>query len=212
MVGDAWGSETVSDPSILSLDYYRQKATEFQVALNSLDEVGRALYIAERAASCEAAMADEWSDLIGMFQTKRNQFVLAADAINLAGNTLNSAGVRFPVLSYGANLGALPALALPAVAVAVAAAASLIVFGKEFAATVRDALKRWQYSDAFEQLTPEEKADMLRDLIEADARVTTAQTTSGAGSLESIAGAVKWVAIGVGIFAVFRMYKDSQRG
>lgn len=210
MLADVWAADPpVSDPSILSVDFYRNKATEFQTALNSLDEIGRALYVAERAASCESTMAAEWFDLLQQFQTKRAQFVMAADAVNLASNGLNAVGVRFPVLSYAQGLGN-PVL-IP-VAAAIAAAAALIVWGKEFALTVREALKRWQYSDAFELLSETERANMLRDLVQADAQVATAQTASGAGSLESIAGAVKWAAIGVAVFAAFKMYQDSQRG
>lgn len=211
MLGDTWGGETQAPAdSVLSVDYYRQKALEFQVALNSLDEVGRALYAVERVANCDAELAAEWFSKVQEFQSKRTQFVIAAESMNVAASGLNAVGVRFPVLSYSQGLGALPAIPMAAIAVAVGVAAGLIVWGKEFAVTVREMLKRWQYSDAFEQLTPAEKAEMFAEMMNADTKIATAQAANEGGTLESIASIVKWIAIGTAVFAGYKAFQQIQ--
>ena len=124
---------------------------------------------------------------------------MTAEAINAGAAAINALGGRFPSLSIPGTLG-LPPLIVPAAMVAaVGTAAALIVWGSQWVQGVNDRLKRAQIIDA---ATPEQRASIVAAMAESDNAVSVA----GSSMLASLAPTVKWVAIGIGAFLLYRAY------
>jgi hypothetical protein len=118
--------------------------------------------------------------------------------LNLGAAAINAAGGRLPQLSIPGTLGALP-LALPFAAVAaVGTAATLMVWGREWLRGVNDRLKTAQLLEA--QENPQAAAALARGIVESDAAVAIAEGST----LGAFAGVLKWAAIGVGAFMLYR--------
>lgn len=199
-LGDRWGGETPpAETSPFAMDYYRQKAAEFQTTLDALDRaywaasgaLGTGALDATTAAALERALAD--------YESRRRSLRVTAEAINAGAAAINAMGGRFPSLSIPGTLG-LPPLIVPAAMVAaVATAAGLIVWGSQWVSGVNDRLRRAQIIDA---ATPEQRASIVAAMAESDNAVSVA----GSSMLASLAPTVKWVAIGIGAFLLYRAY------
>lgn len=199
-LGDRWGGETPPDAtSPFAMDYYRNKAREFQVTLDALDRaywaasgaLGTGALDDTTAAALEAALAD--------YESKRTSLRVTAEAINAGAAAINALGGRFPSLSIPGTLG-LPPLIVPAAMVAaVGTAAALIVWGSQWVQGVNDRLRRAQIIDA---ATPEQRASIVAAMAESDNAVSVASSSM----LASLAPTVKWLAIGVGAFLLYRAY------
>lgn len=199
-LGDRWGGEAVPPAtSPFAMDYYRQKAAEFQTTLDALDRtywaasgaLGTGALDATTAAALEAALTD--------YESRRTSLRVTAEAINAGAAAINALGGRFPSLSIPGTLG-LPPLIVPAAMVAaVGTAAALIVWGSQWVSGVNDRLKRAQIIDA---ATPEQRASIVAAMAESDNAVSVA----GSSMLASLAPTVKWVAIGIGAFLLYRAY------
>ncbi len=184
--GDA-SYEGEQSTSVLSLDYYRNKAREFQDVLNQVDTAARAA----REAIAAGVDDDLTRDLVGMlgeFDAKKAIFRMAAEGINAAAAVINAAGGRFPQLSVPSGLGALP-FVVPAPGIAaIAVAATLITWGVSWIDGVK---QRLLYAQLTGKGTPEQQAALARSLALAEA----AQRSRSESPLASVAGIVKWVAI-----------------
>jgi hypothetical protein len=114
--------------SPVSLDYFREKAREFQVTLNALDETYRAAVgaVSSAGASLPPEQRSALEALIDEYQSRRLWLKGIAEAMNLAASVVNSMGGRAPVLSIPQTLG-LPAVALPAVYAGAVAAAVIAI-------------------------------------------------------------------------------------
>lgn len=199
-LGDRWGGETPPDATNpRAFDYYRNKAREFQVTLDALDRaywaasgaLGTGALDDTTAAALEAALAD--------YESKRTSLRVTAEAINAGAAAINALGGRFPSLSIPGTLG-LPPLIVPAAMVAaVGTAAALIVWGSQWVSGVNDRLRRAQIIDA---ASPEQRASIVAAMAESDNAVSVA----GSSMLASLAPTVKWVAIGIGAFLLYRAY------
>lgn len=199
-LGDRWGGEAVPPAtSPVAMEYYRRKAAEFQTTLDALDRtywaasgaLGTGALDATTAAALEAALTD--------YESRRTSLRVTAEAINAGAAAINALGGRFPSLSIPGTLG-LPPLIVPAAMVAaVGTAAALIVWGSQWVSGVNDRLKRAQIIDA---ATPEQRASIVAAMAESDNAVSVA----GSSMLASLAPTVKWVAIGIGAFLLYRAY------
>jgi hypothetical protein len=174
--------------SPVSMGYFRSKVTEYQTTLNAVDQA----YSAAVEASAVAPSA-ELDALLEDYESHRTILKTTAEALNLGAAVVNAAGGRMPELSIPQTLGLGPALPLAAVA-AVATAAVLISWGTEFCSLVAD------YIAVQAQDTPEKAAA----LAAAQARARAAASAASGSNLSAVAGIVKWVAIGVGLFLVYR--------
>lgn len=190
--------------SPLSLDYYRDKARQFQVTLNALDQ-GYASAWNAIDADIDSELTSDLSDMVSEFDAKRALLTGTARAINLGAEAINAVGGRFPVLSIPSGLGLLPALPLAAVA-AIATAATLIVWGNQWLSGVNERLRRAQLIAEQRQIDPAKAAALIDSLAASDAAVAA----SSESPLSSIAGMVKWAALGFGAFLVFRAWRDSR--
>ena len=99
-LGDRWGGEAVPPAtSPFAMDYYRNKAREFQELIIALDRsywaasgaLGTGALDATTAAALEAALSD--------YESRRTTLRVTAEAINAGAAAINALGGRFPSLS-----------------------------------------------------------------------------------------------------------------
>lgn len=201
MLGEspATGPYDVPGEGPLSLDYYRNKVREFQEVINALDNTGRVIndLVAEIGAG---ELADDLIALQSEFLDKKSQIKIAAEAINFAANGANAIGIRFPVLSLPQTLGAAPIVAGAAIAAAVAAAAGIIVWGREWIIGVNQRLRDAQLLG---QVPEADRAKVAEAILKTEVAVAQASESP----LASVASIVKWIAIGVAVFYAFEAFK-----
>ena len=211
-LGDAGTSNTDvsyagADPNdALSMDYYREKATQFQTTMNALDAAASAAESMIAVASVGAivdgidsdALVADLSSFLSDFQDKRAQFRITAETINAGAVTINALGGRFPQLSIPSGLGIAPIVMGGAAIAAIAVAASLIVWGNTW---LRGVNARMATAAAAAMIDdPDKKAAFLT----AAATAQAAADASSESPFSSIAGIVKWGAIGLIAFLVWR--------
>ena len=201
-LGDRWGAETVPEAtSPFAMDWYRNKAREFQQVLDALDRsywaasgaLGTGALDEATATALEAALAD--------YESRKGSLRLTAEAINAGAFAINSMGGRFPVMSIPGTLGLPPLLAPAALVAAIGTAAGLIVWGSQWIAGVNDRLKRAQI---IEGTSPANRDAIVRAMAESDNAVNVAEGSF----LASLAPTVKWIAIGIGAFLLYRAYSN----
>jgi hypothetical protein len=183
------------------MDYYRRKAVEFQQVLDALDRsywaasgaLGTGALDDATATALEAALAD--------YESRKGQLRLTAEAINAGAAAINSMGGRFPRLSIPGTLGLPPLLAPAALVAAIGAAAALIAWGSQWIAGVNERLRRAQI---IEGTSPANRDAIVRAIAESDNAVNVAEGSF----LASLAPTVKWVAIGIGAFLLYRAYSN----
>ena len=178
------------DPGLMDLDYYRNKAREFQDVMNQLDATAGALQEAMQLDLPDDARADLQS-MLDDFYAHVGPIRLAADSLNAAAEAVNAFGGRFPVLSVPQRLGVVPLATVAVVAGAVAAAAALITWGVQWIGGVNERMGREQLINA---LPPEQRATMVGLMQRTDAAQSRATNP-----LTDLASTIKWVAIGVAV-------------
>lgn len=198
-LGDRWGGEVPEASSPFALDYYRRKAVEFQAVLDALDRsywaasgaLGTGALDETTATALEAALAD--------YESRKGSLRLTAEAINAGAAAINSMGGRFPRLSIPGTLGLPPLLAPAALVAAIGTAAALIAWGSQWIAGVNERLKRAQI---IEGTSPANRDAIVRAIAESDNAVNVAEGSF----LASLAPTVKWLAVGIGAFLLYRAY------
>lgn len=203
---DASYSGAVST-SPVSLDYFRSKVTEFQSTLQGLDIGYRAVLSAldQGAGALDDESYSALQDLANEFQSKRWTMRTTAEAINAGAAVINAAGGRMPSLNIPGTLGLLPALPFAAIA-AIGTAAALTVWGNTWLRGVNDRLKTAQLLDA--QGTPEARAALAVSIAESDAAIATAE----ASGFSALAPLLKWAAIGVGAWMLWKAWNGRKKG
>jgi hypothetical protein len=201
-LGDRWGGEAVpAATSPFAMDYYRNKAREFQELIIALDRsywaasgaLGTGALDATTAAALEAALSD--------YESRRTTLRVTAEAINAGAAAINALGGRFPQLSIPGTLGLPPLVAPAALVAAIGTAAALIVWGSQWMSGVNDRLRRAQVIDA---ATPEQRARIVEAMADSDNAVSVASGSF----LASLAPTAKWIAIGIGAFLLYRAYSN----
>lgn len=209
-LGEVWipgqDSETTytgeDGSSMFSMQYARNKAREFQATLNAVDEASNSLAVAIALVGDEDLNAfAELNALYDEYQSKKTQFRLTAEAINLAAAGINSLGGRFPELSIPAGLAAPIVIPLALVA-AIGTAAALIVWGNTWLSSVSDRMRLAMISD------PEKRDALIAEISKVEA---AAAASSGSG-LSNIAGIIKWLAIGGVAFLAYQAFQSSRSG
>lgn len=204
MLGDAgtpntdasYGGET--GESVFSLQYYRNKASEFQSIMDSLDTTARSIRTVLSAGVNEDD-ADELQMWLNEFESKKFLFRSTAEAINAGSYVINAAGGRFPVMQVPQTLGIAPALPFVAIA-ALATAATLIVWGRDWMAGVNRRLHDQRMLDAIAD--PEQRAVAAQAVLQAN----VAQEKANASTFSQVANVVKWGAIAALAWMGYRMY------
>lgn len=195
----------VNEPttSIMSLNYYKTKVIEFQDVLYNLDNT----------AAIVANMIDEQispeltvdlQSFMQQYDNKKGYYKTAAEALNLAINGVNVFGAGLPSVRVPAGLAMAPIAMGAAVAAALAAAAALVVWGKEWIVGVNDRLKT-------ELLLGKISDPAKRDAAAAALLQTEANAKAAQGSpLSQISNIVKWVAIGALAYYAFQAYSKTR--
>lgn len=191
--------------SILSMDYYRAKALDFQQVMQGLDLGFKALLSAlDNGAGLDDETYAALQSSAQEYIDRRFLIKGTAEAINAGAAVVNFAGGRFPSLNIPGTLGGLPAVPFAMVA-AIATAATLVVWGREWLIGVNQRLRAAQLIDA--QTTPEASAALARSMADSDAALAVAQN-SGVGALAPM---IKWGAIGLGAFLLYRAFMSIKK-
>jgi hypothetical protein len=212
-MGNVTGFQEIDAPDLdsggkvtpLQLDYYRNKVKEFQdVLLNVDDTANIARQLIDEDVSPELTLALQ--DYVSDFEDKKGEFKAAAEALNFAIQGVNAIGGGFPKLAIpgGLNgLGLVPLAAGAAVAGALAVAATLIIWGREWIKGINERLKQ----ESLMKSIPEDKrAALATAIVQTDAAVRT----SDSSPLTSIANIVKWAAIAAAAYFAYQAFNKSR--
>lgn len=192
----------VSD-SVFSLDYYRNKAREFQGILNEVDASARAAQLAIQA-NIDPDLTADLSQMLTEYDQKKVMFRTAAEGINAGAALINSAGGRFPQLSIPTGLGLAPLVIPAATIAALAVAASLVTWGAVWISGVNERLRIAQLTGA---VTDPVKRDALATAL---GMAEAANIASNESPLSAISGVVKWGAIALAAFLAYRAFQASR--
>lgn len=193
--------------SLISLDYFREKYREFQVTLNALDEAYQAgvrtywLPISDENKT-------ELDSMLTDYENRRDTLRMTAEAMNAGAAVVNWAGGRMPVISIPQTLGIAPALPIAAV-IAVSTAATLIVWGQDFTRRLFDFLKTRLVLES--AATPEQRQELAHAVVKAQQAVQIAESSS-LGAFGGVAQIVKWGAIALGAFLVYKAVAPRLQG
>lgn len=190
--------------SSLSVQYYRNKVTEFQTVLDALDR-GAA---AARQALYSGALAEEdAADLesrLQEFEARKGTLRATAEAINAGAAAWNALGGRMPQLSLPSGLAALPVIPLALIA-ATATAATLIVWGRDWIRGVNARMQQAQLLAAIDD--PEKRAEVAA----AAAAAASAADLAESSPMTAVAGVVKWVSIAAIAFLAWKAFDAWKR-
>lgn len=206
-LGDRWGADPApAETSMVSVEYWRDKAREFQATINAVDTVAQESW---NLASILPDGIERNAILQGLdeFEARRGAMKLAAEGINAGAAVINAAGGRFPVLSIPQSLGLGP-LVLPAAAIAAfTTAAGLIAWAL---AWNRAQIARMDQArgSALQIADPAARDETLAEIARIQARAEAA-AQSGESPLASIAGIAKWVGLGALAFIAWRFLDGS---
>lgn len=192
------------EQSALPVAYFREKALQFQGALNEVDAVAQAARSAA-AAEVDSRLTTDLAALLSEFDQRRITFRLTAEGVNAGAALYNSLGGALPALKLPAGLG-MPPLALPVAAVAaIGIAANLVLWSHGWIARVTDRMREAMNDPA---LAPEARQSLQDALTRAD----TARESAIASPVASIAPLVKWGAIAIAAWIAYRAFSRSQGG
>ena len=193
------------------IQYVRNKAREFQMTLNAVDETSRILEnaLAElmidsaTGANVDPTLIDDLTAYLEEYESKKTVFRTTAEAINLAASGINALGGRFPELSIPSGLAA-PIVIPFALVAAVGVAAGLILWGNTWIQGVSERMKISVQAGLISD--PVKRDAFVMRIAEIDAQAAAA---SGSG-LSNVAGVVKWGAIAFGAFLAFKAFTEFQ--
>lgn len=204
----------VTDPESLTrfadLGYYRNKILEFQNAMNAADSTIQSLsLLLDQMSTFQGPLMqedqfalDDARAILDEFNGKKGQFRAAAMAINAASETANALGVRMPVVSVPQTLAIAP-VALAAIAGAVALGASLIIWLAGAIPRARAAAGRVAMIDSM-------PAELKAEAVKREQEIALAEAQANQSPLMSIAGIVKWVAIGAAIWFGYQAFTKTR--
>ena len=187
--------------SPIQLDYYRQKIVEFQNVLVQMDSAaegaGDLIYIVD-----DVALLEDLNGLLAEYDLKKGYFRTAAEALNLAISGVNVIGGNFPAVKIPRGMNAIPLVAAAGIAAALAVAAGLIVWGRDWIKSVDERARRSQILQAL----PEgpQRAEAARAMAKIDGAVREAEESP----LASVANIVKWVAVAAVIYFGLQTFKE----
>lgn len=190
--------------SAWTLQYYRNKASEFQAVLNAVDQSAQVLRESIDVFADDPQAVAELQTLLGDFESKRWQFRATAEAINAGAAVINAAGGRFPQLSIPSGLGLIPAIPAATIA-AVGVAAALIVWGLGFSRSVAATINR--YVTLSQIADPAKRAEAAQLALRADQAIAASEVSP----ITSIAGIVKWGAIAAVAFLAWKQFGTQKR-
>jgi len=182
----------------VSLDYFRQKAVEFQEVVNALDATGRT--IRELLLAIEdPQLAADLRAAYEQFEQRKATIKATAEAVNLAAAGLNLVGVQLPKIQIPQTLGAAPLVVGAAAAAAIFAAAALITWGRDWISGVNARLN----AAAIIGAVPEgDRVKVAQAVLQTQAAAAEAEQSP----ITAIAGTVKLIALAAIAYFAWQAY------
>ena len=153
----------------------------------------------------ESTLLDELVAQKAELEGKKGQIKLVAEAVNFAANGLNQLGANLPTVNLPQTLGAVPLVVAGAGAAAIAAAAAIIIWGKAWIDGINQRLRN------AELLASVPEADRGK-VAEAILKTDVALAQANESPLASVAGIVKWIAIGAVAFFAYQAFQQYRGG
>lgn len=191
--------------SKFSMQYYRNTARRFQEVLNQLDRAAGQVATVIADPNVPQSLVGELSAMLDEFDWKKSVLKGTAEAINAGAATINAVGGRFPELSIPSGLGAVPLLLPAGTVAAIGVAAGLITWGVTWLAGVNERLK---LALQYEQMTPDTRDRVAAAQVQVESAAAAAQDSP----LASIAGIVKWAALGLAAYLAYNAFTSSRKG
>jgi hypothetical protein len=196
-----WAVAQASDAAqSQDVGYFTRKINEFQGMVYDLDttEANLRSFIQDYNITDEVLL-----DQLDAFDSKKTVIRGAAEALNLAVAGINAIGGNLPSVRLPQGLAAVPVAALAAAAGAVAVAAALIVWGRDWIAGVNDRLKT---REVLSQIPESQRGAAASDLL----RIEATARSAGSSPLANVANIVKWAAIAAGIYFAFQAFNKGR--
>lgn len=187
-------------PAGQDIGYFQTKVIEFQQMMTDLDRTASAV----KELKSLGIEDDQLDQALVEFDAKKSSFRTAAEALNFAVNGLNKFGGNLPTVAVPSGLGVVPVVAIAAVSGAVAVAAALIVWGRDWIAGVNN---RATIALSLSNITdPQQRAQAAA----AVARIAAQNDSAQESPLGNIANIVKWVAIAAVVYFAVAAYQEAQ--
>ena len=150
----------------------------------------------------DVSLLEDLNGLLAEYDLKKGYFRTAAEALNLAISGVNLVGANFPAVKIPRGMNAIPLVAAAGIAAALAVAAGLIVWGRDWIKSVDERARRSQILQAL----PEgpQRAEAARAMAKIDGAVREAEESP----LASVANIVKWVAVAAVIYFGLQTFKE----
>lgn len=207
----SWDDTTSTDPaqpSMLSVDYYRNKINDFQAALVTLDNLRYDLMAAGDVASLNDESFAEWQALVNEFDSKVETFRTVANTVNLASQGVNALGVSFPQVELPAGLGAVQLIPLVVVGGSLIAVTVLMNWIFDFTGTLRAAIARWQTLGAIEKLPKEQQGPAIAAFTKLDHAAEAAAAAARGQKSGEVMALAKWALIAGIAYMAFKAFKE----
>lgn len=188
--------------SPLQLDYYRQKIIEFQNVLVQLDQAADGAQGLVDLQINDPELNDDLNSLLAEYDLKKGFFRTAAEGLNFAISGVNLIGANFPSVQVPRGLNAIPLVAAAGIAAALAVAAGLVVWGRDWIKAVNERAARSQILQAIPEGA--QRTAAANELLKIDGAVKEAD----ASPLGSIANIVKYIAIAGLIYFGLQSFKS----
>jgi hypothetical protein len=188
--------------SPMQLDYYRQKIVEFQNVLIQLDMAADGAQGLVDLQLNDPELNDDLNSLLAEYDLKKGFFRTTAEGLNFAISGVNLIGANFPSVSVPRGLNAIPLVAAAGIAAALAVAAGLVVWGRDWIKAVNERAARSQILQAIPEGA--QRAAAAQELLKIDGAVKEAD----ASPLGSIANIVKYIAIAGLIYFGLQSFKS----
>lgn len=207
MFGGGLGALNESDmpaetASPLQLDYYRQKIVEFQNVLVQMDAAADGAQGLIDLGLDDPELNNDLNSLLAEYDLKKGFFRTAAEGLNFAISGVNLIGANFPSVAIPRGLNAIPLVAAAGIAAALAVAAGLVVWGRDWIKAVNERAARSQILQTIP--AGAQRTAAAQELLKIDGAVKEAD----ASPLGSIAEIVKWVAIAGLVYFGLQSFKS----
>jgi hypothetical protein len=186
----------------LQLDYYRQKINEFQSVLVQMDSAAEGAQGLIDIGVSDVSLLEDLNALLAEYDLKKGFFRTAAEGLNFAISGVNLVGGDFPNIKIPRGMNAIPLVAAAGIAAALAVAAGLIVWGRDWIKSVDERARRSQILEALPEGPQRAQA------AQAMAKIDGAVREADASPLGSIANIVKWVAIAGLVYFGLQTFKS----
>jgi hypothetical protein len=186
----------------LQLNYYRQKINEFQNVLVQMDAAAEGAQGLIDIGVSDVSLLEDLNTLLAEYDLKKGFFRTAAEGLNFAISGVNLVGADFPNIKIPRGMNAIPLVAAAGIAAALAVAAGLIVWGRDWIKSVDERARRSQILEALPEGPQRAQAAQAMALIDGAVR------EADSSPLGSIANIVKWVAIAGLVYFGLQTFKS----